>query len=158
MAIVRDRSGPALPDEHVVVGVDGSATSKRALAWAVDEARARRAALTVVHAWQAPITVGPAVPWLDAAPFESAAKELVADALSGADPTGLRQPGDADRRRGRRGRPHRGRGVGFARGGRLARGRGGFAGLLLGSVSQRVVLHSPCPVVVVPREQDCSAD
>ena len=34
------------------------------------------------------------------------------------------------------------------------RGRGGFTGLLLGSVSQRCAERSPCPVVVVPSPAD----
>jgi len=35
----------------IVVGYDGSASSAQALAWAAREARARRQALTVCHAW-----------------------------------------------------------------------------------------------------------
>src|SRR5690606_7278539 len=42
----------------VVVGVDASATARRAMQWAAGEARARGTTLRVVHAWNAPFVGG----------------------------------------------------------------------------------------------------
>ncbi|HKE77103.1 MAG TPA: universal stress protein [Acidimicrobiales bacterium] len=44
--------------EHIVVGVDGSTASRRALAWAVDQAGRTGATVEAVHAW-APPDLGP---------------------------------------------------------------------------------------------------
>ena len=49
----RQTSGPA----RIVVGVDGSDSARRAMRWALEEARLRRAAVDVVHAWHVPYTV-----------------------------------------------------------------------------------------------------
>jgi nucleotide-binding universal stress UspA family protein len=144
----------AAGDERVVVGIDGSATSRRALRWARDEAAAREATLGVVHAWHIPAAAVSPYGWVavESAPFSEAAQELLTTAVreevgeravapvapevveGPAAPVLLDAAVDADLVV-----------VG-------SRGHGGFTGMLLGSVAQQVARHAPCPVVVVPPE------
>jgi nucleotide-binding universal stress UspA family protein len=147
---------------RIVVGVDGSPGAAKALRWALAEARLREASLLVVHAWMVPLIDALPEPWMIGSPpvgpsdeevyahLAAAAKSMLDDSL---DQARSQEPrlevegeivearaaaaliaaaGDADLLV-----------VG-------SRGRGGFAGLLLGSVSAQCVHHAPCPVVVVP--------
>ena len=64
----------------VVVGVDGSAGSERALRFAAQEARQRSARLRVVHAWHVPAMTGGgfAVAYpISPAEFEEGAKKVL---------------------------------------------------------------------------------
>ena len=79
--------------DRIVVGVDGSEASQRALAFALDDGRRRgNATIEVVHAWEPPVLVGgpvgtvPPVP-VDG-PYTESAHQLVTDALAAADTTG----------------------------------------------------------------------
>ncbi len=136
----------------VVVGVDGSAGSSDALRWAADEARAHHAALRVVHAWVLPTMIypayGPASMYEDMPVQAEARARAQVDEVLGADP-GV--PVDVVVREGRPAEVV----LDEAKGADMvvvgSRGRGGFAGLLLGSVSTQVVHHAACPVVVVRR-------
>jgi nucleotide-binding universal stress UspA family protein len=143
----------------IVVGIDGSDGSKHALAWAAKEARLRNASVTLVEAWQLPVAAYGGMGWsgigtelledlrkeaeqrldelctefsaelegltVERKVVESAAAQALVEAADGAD---LLVVG--------------------------TRGHGGFAGLLLGSVSQQCAHHSPCPVVIIPPVQD----
>ena len=136
---------------EIVVGVDGSESSERALVWAAEEARLRGAHLKVVHAWFDVYVAGyfAAPAMYEQATIEEVARETLDKAVAsipdGSPELGIEavlvhgQPESVLLNASQRAEMVV---VG-------SRGRGGVAGLLLGSVSQRVVHQAECPVVVV---------
>ena len=138
----------------VVVGVDGSGGSWRALRWAFDEAALRNTRLSVVHAWSMPTVVEPSVlvtlpPWSrDYAAHSVDLLHEMVDGMVGRGP----QPSSIDllpiEDRAARALLHCSRDAELLVVG--SRGRGGFAGLLLGSVSHQCLHHAGCPIVIVP--------
>lgn len=137
----------------IVVGVDGSEGAKEALRFAVEEARLRGASLRLVTAWHVPAAlygagVAPAI--TDPDPFEEGARAASDEALA---EVGERAKEIEVEQVVREGQPAELL-ADEARSAALlvvgSRGLGGFRGLLLGSVSQQVAHHAPCPVVIVP--------
>ena len=134
---------------RIVVGVDGSDVAQAALAFALDESRLRGAALDVVLAWHEPYTAASlALIAPDPGVYNDAAVRTLDDVLASADVAGVDVKKHIER-----GGPAEAL-LRIAEGADLlvvgSRGHGGFTGLLLGSVSQQVVHHATCPVVVVP--------
>lgn len=141
----------------IVVGVDGSPQSEAALDWAMAEARLRGATVRAVHAWSLPYHQGEighmagelihdplaqfAQETLDAA-VRTAASQHAVPVIEGqvvqapAARALIEAAADADLLV-----------VG-------SRGRGGFTGLLLGSVSQQCAQGAMCPVVIVRYGED----
>ncbi|TDB95511.1 universal stress protein [Actinomadura sp. 7K534] len=136
----------AEPVTGVAVGYDGSREAIRAVDWAAAEARARGTPLTVVHVWEIYIGNPVAMPMVD---LGEVAQQTLDGGVAHVHKTapGLEVRGVL------------GRGQAAAAlidAGRTAdllvlgpRGIGGFAGLVLGSVSAQVVAHASCPVVIV---------
>jgi nucleotide-binding universal stress UspA family protein len=164
--------------DGIVVGVDDSAGARRALVWAVEEAKQHGAELRVVYVhkpdeWTAPLFF-PSQHALPGLPTGSVgepsstelaevdrAQEVLREAARGrserfideiiasVDTAGIelrpfvvqdRHPAEAL--------------VDASSDADLlvlgSRGRGGFGGLIIGSVTHAAVLHAKCPVVVVP--------
>ncbi|BCM64792.1 MULTISPECIES: universal stress protein [Streptomyces] len=150
--VVREHPLDAGP---VVLAVDGSAAGDRAVEFAFAEAALRKAPLLALHAytnWNAPLPPpqDPSMP--DANPpgaLDGAEERLLAEALAG---HRERHPDVVVEHRCVRGRTRETL-IEASRAAQLmvagARGRGGFAGLLLGSVSQSLLHHAHCPVAVV---------
>jgi nucleotide-binding universal stress UspA family protein len=142
----------------IIVGIDGSHHSIRALEWALKEAGLQHAHLTVltVHSVPAsPWTGNPVLVERDADDQEKmlqAAEELT---LKVASQLGEARP-DSVTVRAVSGYPAREL-IEESRDADLvvvgSRGAGGFAKLMLGSISSQVVEHAHCPVVVVPSDR-----
>jgi nucleotide-binding universal stress UspA family protein len=142
----------------IVVGVDGSPNSARALAWATKEAALAHADLTVLAVHQAVasyMTGNPVVFGQDAPEMETTRKtveELVRRAQS---ESGEAKPAAVNIRV-VHGFPAQEL-IDASKDAAMvvvgSRGSGGFARLLVGSVSNQVVHHAACPVVIVPHER-----
>ena len=143
--------------QRIVVGVDGSPTSKLALRWAITQARLTGAAIDAVIAWQYPEALtGHA--WImnlvDEPAFDVMAEQALTQAISetaGPDPDVTINPVVI------RGYPAEVL-IDTADGADLlvvgSRGRGGFASVLLGSVSQNCAHHATCPLVIIRAAKD----
>ncbi|MEO6122418.1 MAG: universal stress protein [Ilumatobacteraceae bacterium] len=133
---------------RIVVGVDGSAASDEALAWAVAEGEVRQAALNIVHAWEYPFSlrergVGRRSEFaeVDAALVLDGAMEAAVARLGGSVSGELRE-GNATELLVAAGEEADLIAVG-------SRGRGGFHSMLLGSVAREVAARATCPVCVI---------
>jgi nucleotide-binding universal stress UspA family protein len=151
VVVVRGETADAADRGQVVVGVDGSACAQVALGFAFEEAALRGSGLTVLHAWTPPAMPGRdrRVRDTEASAIESVGERLLAVAL--AEWEG-KYPGVTVRRQVVHTTPAKAL-VATSAGAELvvvgSRGRGGFAGLRLGSTSQTVLHHAACPVAVV---------
>ncbi|WP_329000988.1 universal stress protein [Kribbella sp. NBC_00709] len=136
----------------VVVGVDGSKDSAKAIDFAFDQADALHAQVVAVHAWTSPFLTyadGASMLQFDEEKFHEESRLLVAESVAGAAAdhpdvkwTTELVSGSAGQALVRRSETADLLVVG-------TRGRGGFTGLLLGSVSQTALHHTHCPIAIV---------
>jgi nucleotide-binding universal stress UspA family protein len=137
----------------VVVGLDGSDAATSALAWAAEEAGRREVPLHVIHAWDAPYLSPPgSIVALNREAIEKDSRHLLDSVVDGVVARASRKPPSVEKISvpDSPGPALVGAGEGASLLVLGTRGRGGFAGLLLGSVSQHVIHHAPGPVVVIP--------
>ncbi|MGW4213626.1 universal stress protein [Lentzea sp. NPDC004789] len=149
--VVVVRGDDPTPHGPVVVGVNGAPENWYVVDRAFEEAEARGTELVAVHAWRPPLgtariaeSVGIVWSELDVVREATVAQRLeaCADRHPGVDVKRHVVHGSAAQRL-----------LEFAEGASLlvvgARGTGGLSGMVLGSTSQALVRHTPCPVLLM---------
>jgi nucleotide-binding universal stress UspA family protein len=142
-----DNLGGDTAPARVVVGVDGSESSKQALRWAARLAAADGSRIEAITAWDYPPSFNAPVDvnWRPDVDADTVSRETLDEVFGDDRPAGLEARvvhGSA-----------RTVLIDASRGASLlvvgSRGHGGFAGLLLGSVSSACSEHAHCPVLVL---------
>jgi nucleotide-binding universal stress UspA family protein len=152
--VVKGPEDPERVGDRVVVGVDGSADSQTCLGYGFEQAATRGTALEAVHAWSADPAgrLGGAAQEPATERMETQGQLLLSEALAG---WALKYPDVEVRRSVVHDHPVTAL-LGRSDGADLlvvgSRGLGGFAGLMLGSVSQGLLQEADCPVAVVRSE------
>lgn len=133
----------------VIVGVDGSDTSKQALRWAARLAPALNCSIEVITAWEFPVIVtmagGGVLPgtWVPEDDAKEVLRSTVSEVLPGTEVKSLVVEGHPANVLLEASKDAEMIIIG-------SRGLGGFRGALLGSVSSAVSQHAKCPVLVIP--------
>jgi nucleotide-binding universal stress UspA family protein len=139
-------------DRRIVVGVDGSACARKALAWAIEEAKLRGDVVVALHACPYPLlapTMDGVAPVLPGPDYDRDSQRLLEREIQTVrgGPDGVKvtprvselSPAPAL--------------VRASDGADLlvlgSRGLGGFTGMLLGSVGSHCSQHAKCPVVII---------
>lgn len=148
VAVVRE--SVAEPDGPIVVGIDGSPTSRRALVWALDEARSRRCRVIAMTSWHISYAGDAYGTYLAADSLRGAAERLLDRELAQTNTSGLVAPPERRVEE----RPAAAALVDASATSSMivlgSRGHRPLTGLLLGSVSDQVTHHAHSAVVVVP--------
>jgi len=137
---------------RILVGVDGSGSSIVALQGATKIASAMNAHIRAVIAWEYPAMFYPVSDWSPEDDAKSALDAVLRQVFGTQSPTNV----DAEVRRGHASKVL----IDESKNADLlvvgSRGHGGFAGLLLGSVSAACAQHSHCPVLITHRDDASS--
>ncbi|MFC5957231.1 universal stress protein [Streptomyces pratens] len=149
VVVLREAEHTTQQPPYFVVGVDGSPHSAAAVDFAFEEASLRGAALRALYVWHTPL-----LGVLDEDAALQECRRLLSETVAGRTAA---HPAVELHHEVVKGHPVQelteasAHALGLVVG---TRGRGGFGDMLLGSVSQGVLHHAHCPVLVVPHERE----